>query len=100
MLFLRSETWEGGINDQFLVPFVASLEESGSLYQIEKTTHEQFTMLYMYAPAVKWLGMLGSTNPRAFARFQNNTAAAFFDHSLNEEPMVMENYPGLQKREY
>ena len=99
MLFLRSQTWEGGINDGFLVPFAASLGDSTRLYQIDGTTHEQFTMLYMYAPVVQWLGMLGDTDPRAFARFLNHTAAAFFDEALKGAPPALPDYPGLKKQE-
>jgi len=99
MLFFRSQTWQGGINDGFLVPFVASQGDSARLYQIDGTTHEQFTMLYMYAPAVKWLGMLGDTDPKAFARFLNGAAAAFFDHALKGTAMARLDYPGLKEQE-
>jgi dienelactone hydrolase len=99
MLFLRSQTWEGGINDGFLVPFAASLGDSARLYQIDGTTHEQFTMLYMYAPVVKWLGMLGDTDPKAFARFLSASTAAFFDETLKGAPPALPDYPGLKKME-
>ncbi|MCF7943710.1 MAG: hypothetical protein K9L21_04700, partial [Spirochaetia bacterium] len=81
-LFLRSAEWEGGINDEYLVPFVQRLNDSSELRQIEGITHGQFTTLYMYRPVVKWLGLLGNTDPAAFADYQRDTIRQFFDKHL------------------
>lgn len=79
-LFLRSEEWIGGINDAFLVPFVDRLESAGlpvELRQMEGITHEQFSTLYMYAPVTRWVGLLGSADPRQFAEQQRRIIRGF-----------------------
>ena len=68
-LFLRSEEWTGHPNN-------------AELHQTTGTTHEQFTMLYMYAPATRWAGLLGSVDPAAFADFQRRTARRFLQTHL------------------
>ncbi|MFO8044036.1 MAG: hypothetical protein R6U25_12610 [Alkalispirochaeta sp.] len=83
-LFLRSEEWIGGINDSYLVPFVERLQAAGApveLRQMEGITHEQFSTLYMYAPATRWMGLLGDADPWEFARVQRTTIREFLIES-------------------
>lgn len=78
--FLRSHQWEGGINDTYLLPYVAASKgASGAadLYHIPGTTHQQFSTLYMYAPAVQWLGLLGEIEPMGFAELQRDLVRDF-----------------------
>jgi len=77
-LFLRSEQWEGGINDGYLVPFVDSLGTTAELEQIEGITHQQFSTLYMYVPVVQWLGMLGTADPWEFRDYLRQRVREFF----------------------
>jgi len=80
-LFLRSEQWIGGINDSYLVPFIDRLQEAGApveLRQMDDITHEQFSTLYMYAPATRWVGLLGDeTDPMEFAEVQRTAIREF-----------------------
>ncbi|AHC15675.1 alpha/beta hydrolase family protein [Salinispira pacifica] len=82
-LFYRSEDWNGGINDGYLVPFVQAQDGTEvGLQEIAGTTHQQFTALYMYAPVVRWLGMLGEVDPFDFARRLRMETGAFFSDQL------------------
>jgi dienelactone hydrolase len=79
-LFLRSTEWIDGINDRFLVPFVERLQEEGApveLRQMEGITHEQFSTLYMYAPATRWVGLMGEADPWEFATIQRRAIREF-----------------------
>jgi hypothetical protein len=96
-LFLRSAQWEGGINDSYLLPFVESLRSPVALYQIEGITHSQFSTLYMYAPVVKWLGLLGSTDARGFMEYQRQQVLRVFDHTCKGEAYLVPEYAGLEK---
>lgn len=102
MLFLRSAAWEGGINDAYLLPFVSALvagseDESDAtgngrrptdpvLFHLDGATHEQFSTLYMYRPAVRWMGLLGTVDAEGFSRFQREVAATFAAHHLTGGP--------------
>lgn len=89
-LFLRSEQWENGINDSYLVPFVervAGLGADGTsangasvpvdLRQIEGITHAQFSTIYMYRPVMQWIGFMGSADALEFAHEQRHTIRQF-----------------------
>ncbi len=95
-LFLRSAQWEGGINDGYLMPFVSALESPVELYQIENITHQQFTTLYMYAPVVQWLGMIGSVKPQVFMEYQRQQIRAYFDHRLKAKDYRVPDYEDLR----
>lgn len=84
-LFLRSEEWTGHPNNEYLRQFVDHAR-GAELHQTTGTTHEQFTMLYMYAPASRWAGLLGSVDPKAFACFQRRTARRFVQTHLRGGP--------------
>lgn len=85
-LLLRSAEWEGGINDRYLLPFVAAHADEAPvrLFQIDGITHEQFSTLYMYAPAAQWVGFLGSADPLVAARLQIEVVSRFVDAPANE----------------
>lgn len=87
--FVRSESWNGGINDGYLVPFVrAQNPDRVRLTEIAGTTHQQFTTLYMYAPVVRWLGMLGEVDPFDFAEELRMETAEFFRTHLLSAPIA------------
>ncbi|TVQ25103.1 MAG: hypothetical protein EA383_09405, partial [Spirochaetaceae bacterium] len=110
-LFLRSEQWEGGTNDSYLVPFVeraggsavgrgegtagdsasvpaAGVERAGDasvpveLRQIAGITHAQFSTLYMYRPVMQWIGYLGSADTVDFAHEQRRIIREFLQTQL------------------
>ena len=98
-LFLRSEQWEGGTNDGYLVPFVERAARLGTdgtsatgasvpveLRQIAGITHAQFSTLYMYRPVMQWIGYLGSADPLAFADEQRRMIREFLQAWLERNP--------------
>ncbi len=98
-LFLRSEQWEGGTNDGYLVPFVEQAARLGAdgasanvasvpveLRQIAGITHAQFSTLYMYRPVMQWIGYLGSADPLEFADGQRRVIREFLQAWLQQNP--------------
>jgi hypothetical protein len=63
-LYLRSNGWETGENNEYLYRLLQSSENASLLYQIDGTTHYDFAMVYMYSPLTRVLGLTGSVNPQ------------------------------------
>lgn len=79
-LFLKSEEWIGHHNEPFLEPWLSRQQAAGlpvTFEQTTDTTHAQFSALYMYAPGTRWVGLLGDTDPRAFAMYQRQRIREF-----------------------
>lgn len=90
-LFLQSGQWVGGINEDYLNPFVdrlATEDTPVALYRIEGITHTQFSTLHMYAPAAGWVGLLGETGAEVFADYQRRVVREFVDRHLGGGPSV------------
>jgi hypothetical protein len=61
-LYLRSNGWETGENNEYLYRLLQSSENASLLYQIDGTTHYDFAMVYMYSPLTRVVGLTGSVN--------------------------------------
>ncbi|MBE0450871.1 MAG: hypothetical protein IBX70_08490 [Clostridia bacterium] len=83
-LFLRSEQWEGGLNDNYLNPLVEASGDA-SLIQIEDTTHIDFTMSYMFSSLTGIIGFTGELGREESARIQHDYVLEFFNQSLTKE---------------
>lgn len=81
-LFLRSEQWEGGLNDNYLNPLVEASGDA-SLIQIEGTTHIDFTMSYMFSSLTGIIGFTGELGREESARIQHDYVLEFFNQTLN-----------------
>ena len=81
-LFLRSETWEIGENNVNLLALVNDNSESSLLYQIDGTTHIDYSMSYMYSPLTKPLGMTGELNGDQLVEIFTQMMTDFFDQTL------------------
>lgn len=55
-LFLRSEAWEDGPNNDVLIPMLQNVTSETQLFRINGTTHYDFAMVYMYTSLAKTLG--------------------------------------------
>jgi hypothetical protein len=97
-LFLRSEPWEGGVNDEYLLPFIETIQAPVELYQIEAITHAQFSTSYMYAPAIQWFGMIGETDPWEFRDYQREHILRFFDSTIKGKAYIVPDYNRLESR--
>lgn len=93
-VFLRSESWETGINNVNLMSLVNSNIENIQLFQIEGTTHYDFSMAYMYSPLTKPLGMTGELNGDEIVEILTNMMTDFFNQTLKEtstfDPIIIE----------
>jgi dienelactone hydrolase len=59
-LYLRSNGWETGENNEYLYQLLQTSSNASPLYQIDGTTHYDFAMVYMYTPLTRVLGITGS----------------------------------------
>ena len=84
-LFLRSGDWETGDNNDNLYNLVDNSEDSSILYQIDGTTHFDFTMVYMFSPLIKLVGFSGSINSKDLNMILEETIVNFFDETLKAD---------------
>jgi dienelactone hydrolase len=89
-LFLRSETWEEGENNKNLFTLVENSNDA-KLYQIDGTTHADFSMAYMFSPLMRTIGYTGSLNTYYLVNMQKDIINNFFDlHLKNDENNVID----------
>jgi pimeloyl-ACP methyl ester carboxylesterase len=84
-LFIRSEQWEVGLNNDNLIKLVKSSKIKPSSYQIDGANHLDFTMLYMYMPLYKYVGFSGELDPELNASIQRDYILKFFEEELKGE---------------
>lgn len=82
-LFLRSEQWSKGHNNVSLSTLLLNSDDS-RLVQMNRTTHIDFTMAYMYSPLTKYIGFTGDMGRRKSPVIQREIALGFFDHYLRK----------------
>ena len=83
-LFLRSETWEEGLNNDNLYTLIQN-SNSSTLYQIDDTTHYDFAMVYMYSPLTNYIGLSGKINDEYLVSILKAIIVGFFDETLKNE---------------
>jgi hypothetical protein len=81
-LFLRSEQWEKSINNEHLYAVVDNSKNYKELYQINGVIHQDFTMVYMYSPLSKYLGITGKLDGWKGAELQQDFILSFFNKYL------------------
>ena len=81
-LFLRSGQWETGENNDNLYALVDSNEAPSWLYQIDGTTHFDFSMVYMFSSLTKIVGFSGSVNSMELNLMLEEVIYEFFDETL------------------
>lgn len=83
-LFIRSAQWNQGPNNAYLKTLLQSSPKS-SLYEMEDTTHVDFTMAYMYSPLAPYIGFTGSLGPDVSSTLQKDLLLSFFATHLGSE---------------
>ncbi len=83
-IFLRSETWEEGPNNNNLYQLIQQ-STNASLYQIDHTTHSDFSMAYMFSPLMHIIGFTGSLDTDYLVDMQKDIIVKFFDEYLKGE---------------
>jgi predicted dienelactone hydrolase len=81
-VFVRSESWEDGPNNVNLLQLVDDNLSNTRLYQIQGTTHYDFSMAYMYSPLTKPLGMTGELEGDYLLTIFNSMMYDFFEQTL------------------
>lgn len=81
-LFLRSEQWETGVNNDSLSLILENSTVEPLLYQIDGTTHFDFAMVYMYSPLIKMIGFSGEINSQYLTSMLKSMIVGFFDETL------------------
>ncbi|MEI5909139.1 dienelactone hydrolase family protein [Bacillus spongiae] len=84
-LFLRSNEWEHGLNNDHLFFLLNNSERPVDLYQINETGHQDFSMIYMYSPLSKYFNITGKLDGREGAKIQHDFILNFFDSSLKNQ---------------
>jgi dienelactone hydrolase len=81
-LFFRSEQWQQGLNNKNLTRLVANTRNNTYFYQIQGTSHFDFSMVYMYSPLIKRLGFSGSLDSKIGSKLQKEYIITFFNEYL------------------
>lgn len=84
-LFLRSEAWEEGPNNDVLIPMLQNATAETQLYRINGTTHYDFAMVYMYTSLAKTLGFSGSIPTQTMIEIMFTSHESFFNEYLKNE---------------
>jgi hypothetical protein len=85
-LFLRSGEWETGYNNAYLTTLIDNSLVGTQLFQIDGTTHVDFTMAYMYSRLTRYIGFTGDVERKTFADIQNRFILDFFAGTLKSTP--------------
>ncbi len=84
-LFIRSQTWETGYNNIALNSLIEHSAYPSLLYQIDGTTHYDFTMVYMYSPLTKYIGFSGDIDSGYLNLILKSMIRSFFNETLRNE---------------
>ncbi len=102
-LLLRSEQWERGNNNPPLELLVKSSEYKPLVYQIDETTHYDFSMVYMYTSVSKLLGYSGKIDSEHLTNMLKENIVSFFEQTLKkgEKPIIdLEKYDDMSEVEF
>lgn len=81
-LFLRSGQWEQGPNNSNLGFLLDNSNVKGEAYQLNGTTHLDFSMMYMYSPLIKYFNFSGKLDGREGASIQQDFELNYFNKYL------------------
>ncbi|KGE71749.1 alpha/beta hydrolase [Spirochaeta lutea] len=78
-LIFRSQSWQGHPNDAHLEVLASHAQSPLGLFQIRGSTHNDFTMAYMFGPVGRMLGMLGPVGATTMQSVLRESVSGFFD---------------------
>jgi len=85
-LFLRSEVWASGLNDELLAQLIAASPAALGRPTILGTRHYDFTLLPLLSPLAPFLGLKGPLAGPRVLEINTDYLIAFFDQSLKDQP--------------
>ena len=88
VVFIRSASWEEGLNNTNLLRIVDENLANTRLYQIKGTTHYDFSMAYMYSPLTRNLGMTGELEGEYLVEILTSMMVEFYDQTLKVDNNV------------
>lgn len=83
-LFIRSEQWSSVPNDGSL-KYLVNHSSNSNFFQIDGTTHVDFSMAYMYSPLSKLVGFTGKLEGREASEIQREFILSFFNEYLKDK---------------
>lgn len=83
-LFLRSEEWKDRLNEPYLKELVQSSENNRTL-QVNKITHQDFVMNYMFWPMNELFKVKGELDTELFLNLRDDYVLNFFDTTLKNK---------------
>lgn len=81
-LFIRSGQWETGYNNENLLSLINRSSVRSELYQINDTTHYDFSMVYMYSPLTKYIKLTGKYKGEYVSLILKEIISDFFNVNL------------------
>lgn len=81
-IFIRSNEWEGGNNDTNLALIDNYSANNLDIYQINDSIHQDFSMLYMFNPISKYIGLSGKLDNKLNRTIQQEYILMFFNKTL------------------
>ncbi len=85
-LFIRSEEWEEGFNNENLNRLLNNNQSDCKLIQIDGSNHIDFSMAYMYSPLSSFLNMTGILDGKYSTKIQHDFILDFFNENLKGMP--------------
>ncbi|QMS85144.1 alpha/beta hydrolase family protein [Candidatus Xianfuyuplasma coldseepsis] len=85
-VFVRSGAWEESYNNEQLYTLIDN-SPSSILYQVDGTTHYDFSMVYMYSPLTGVIGFTGDVDGRYLNTILETMMVDFFDETLQNDTM-------------
>lgn len=90
-IFLRSAHWEEHPNNPSLFRLIENSKDIKGLYQIEGTTHADFTMAYMYSRLTGVFHITGKQDRSTYSDIQNKFILSFFENILKNQATDFDN---------
>jgi predicted dienelactone hydrolase len=84
-VFLRSEQWKDKPNNANLFALINNSKNDTQLYSIAGTIHNDFTIVNVISPILKYLKMSGSLDSKKSMDIQQDYVLSFFDKYLKGE---------------
>ncbi len=81
-IYISSEQWQNHANRKYLKIIADSDKSATKMYQLNGTKHKDFTMMYMFEPISRIIGMSGTIDSSRSIEIQKDFLLQFFDHWL------------------
>jgi len=103
-IFISSEQWQNHANRKYLKIIADSDKTVTKMYQLNGTSHKDFTMMYMFEPISRIIGMSGTIDSSRSIEIQKDFLLQFFDHYLlgkdNELNILADKYDEIVETDY